>query len=155
MEYWMGMIRVNRRRVQIDTEFRAFWCWSCFISFDSGSRPDILAQLLRCTVYCIKIDVLINWLFVWYTFVAGVSLWYDLHGAPYAGLAACLAVLAQYPADHSQWHTERPHHWPFWPRAACLHTAHSKGHQGAKPSSAYTVTHDVLQINHMLSHYWL
>lgn len=45
--------------------------------------------------------------------VAGVSLWYDLHGATYAWLAASHAVLAQYPASYSQRYAQRPHHCPL------------------------------------------
>lgn len=75
----------------------------------------------------------------WCMFVAGVSLWYDLHGASYAWLEALLVVLAQYPARYSQRSAQRPHHCPFWPHTARLLTAHSKGHQGAEPSSVNTV----------------
>lgn len=44
---------------------------------------------------------------------AGVSLWYDLHGASYAGLEAANDLLAQHPAVFAEPHAEGPHHGPL------------------------------------------
>lgn len=61
---------------------------------------------------------------------AGVSLWYDLHGASHAGLEAANDLLAEHPAVHTELGTERPHHWALRPHAACLPAAHLQRDQG-------------------------
>lgn len=57
-------------------------------------------------------------------------MWYDIHGASHVRMASSDVVLVQHFTAHSEFHTQRPHHWPIRPHVACVFAAHPQRHKG-------------------------